>query len=129
MSALGRRGGLRGGHARARALPPSERTAIARAAARARWSKPLLVIDRRPRDHGELTAFVAHYGARVARTTCSCSLEDVAIRAVRASRRDPALARMLPVFLWRVRNQLQLDKLAARGARAGVAAALGYFLE
>jgi hypothetical protein len=129
MSALGRHGGLRGGLARARALPRSQRVAIARQAARARWNKPLLVIDRCPRDHDELVAFVAHYGTRVARATARCSLENVALQALQASRRDPALARMLPVFLWRVRRKLDLEKLAARAARAGAAAALGYFLE
>jgi hypothetical protein len=38
-SALGRLGGSRGGHARAAALSPRRRREIARAAARARWSK------------------------------------------------------------------------------------------
>lgn len=38
--ALGRRGGLKGGKARAQALSPSRRSEIARAAAKARWKKP-----------------------------------------------------------------------------------------
>ena len=37
--ALGRRGGLKGGKARAAKLSPGERTAIAKKAAVARWSK------------------------------------------------------------------------------------------
>lgn len=37
---LGRRGGLRGGLARAAALTQEQRTEIARAAARARWDRP-----------------------------------------------------------------------------------------
>jgi hypothetical protein len=37
--ALGRIGGLKGGHARAAALTPKRRREIARLAARARWSK------------------------------------------------------------------------------------------
>jgi hypothetical protein len=37
--ALGRLGGLKGGKARAAALPKRKRVAIAAAAARARWSK------------------------------------------------------------------------------------------
>ena len=89
----------------------------------------MLVIDRKPRDHGELVAFVAHYGADVARSKARCSLEDVALRAIRASRRDPALARMLPVFLWRVRDVLDLDRMIADSRRRGIALALGYFLE
>lgn len=35
--ALGRKGGLKGGRARAEKLSPAERTEIARAAAQARW--------------------------------------------------------------------------------------------
>jgi hypothetical protein len=38
-AALGRLGGLKGGHARAAALTPRRRREIARAAARARWGK------------------------------------------------------------------------------------------
>ncbi len=37
--ALGRLGGAKGGQARAKKLPPSKRVAIAKKAARARWSK------------------------------------------------------------------------------------------
>lgn len=36
---LGRRGGLKGGRARANALSPEERSAIARRAAQRRWAK------------------------------------------------------------------------------------------
>jgi hypothetical protein len=39
-AALGRLGGLKGGPARAAALSPRRRRDIARAAARARWSRP-----------------------------------------------------------------------------------------
>jgi hypothetical protein len=38
--AMGRRGGVSGGHARAAALSPERRSEIARAAAAARWGKP-----------------------------------------------------------------------------------------
>lgn len=38
--ALGRKGGLKGGKARAKALSPSRRAEIARAGASARWKKP-----------------------------------------------------------------------------------------
>jgi hypothetical protein len=38
-AALGRRGGLKGGPARAAALTPTKRSEIAKAAARARWRK------------------------------------------------------------------------------------------
>jgi hypothetical protein len=129
MRALGRRGGLVGGRARARALSASRRAAIAREAASARWHGPVLLLDRGPRDHGELLAFVAHYGATVARGAARCSLEAVVLRAVRASRRDPALARMLPVFLWRVRDKLDMAKMVALARRRRLVPALGYFLE
>src|SRR4051812_6891682 len=129
MKALGRRGGRAGGPARARALPASRRKAIARAAAKSRWAKPALVIDECPRDHGELLAFVAHYGAHVARSTARHDLEEIAVRAIEASRGDPALARMLPVFLWRIRASVDVDKLVARSRRRRLASALGYFLE
>lgn len=129
MKALGRRGGLVGGRARARALSRARRVAIAREAARSRWSQPALVIDRSPRDHGELLSFVAHYGSTVARTTTRCSVENVVVRALEAGRRDPALARMLPVLLWRARGTLDMRKLLARARKRGLAPALGYFLE
>lgn len=38
-AALGRRGGLKGGHARAAKLTPEERAESARKAAKARWAK------------------------------------------------------------------------------------------
>ena len=128
MIVLGRRGGLKGGRARARSLSPSRRAAIAREAARARWSKPVLVLDREPRDADELLAFVAHYGARVARSGARVNLEIVVLRALRASRQDPALARMLPVLLWRARVAVDLGEMVAR-CEPGMAPALGYFLE
>src|SRR5439155_18686510 len=82
-----------------------------------------------PKDHDELSSFVAHYGSAVAQLPRRSQLEAVAIRAVGASRRDSALARMVPVFLWRAREAFDLTKLVA-GARAqGVAAELGFFLE
>jgi hypothetical protein len=39
MSAMGRRGGLKGGKARARMLTPKQRKEIAKKAAEARWKK------------------------------------------------------------------------------------------
>ena len=38
--ALGRKGGLKGGAARAKQLTPAKRSAIAKKAAKARWSTP-----------------------------------------------------------------------------------------
>jgi hypothetical protein len=39
LANIGRKGGLKGGKARAQALPASKRKAIAQKAAKARWSK------------------------------------------------------------------------------------------
>jgi hypothetical protein len=39
LASIGRKGGLKGGKARADVLPASKRKAIARKAAKARWSK------------------------------------------------------------------------------------------
>jgi hypothetical protein len=84
---------------------------------------------RSPRTTGELRSFVAHFGARCARGTTRCSLENVVLRAVETSRRDPALARMLPVFLWRVRDSLDLAELATKATLRGYGPVLGYFLD
>src|SRR5437899_3618667 len=86
MAALGRKGGLAGGPARAAALTPARRAEIARRAARARWSKRAQ-ISSGPKDHDELSSFVAHYGSAVAQLPRRSQLEAVAIRAVGASRR------------------------------------------
>lgn len=84
---------------------------------------------RTPRQHDELLSFVAHFGARVTNAATRCNLENVVLRAVVASRRDPSLARMLPVFLFRVRDGLKLDELTAKAVARGCASRLGYFLE
>jgi len=84
---------------------------------------------RSPRSHDELHSFVANFGALCARSTARCRLEDVVLRAVAASRRDPSLARLLPVFLYRVRADLDLDELAAGAARRRCTRPLGYYLD
>jgi len=86
-------------------------------------------VFRMPRRHDELLSFVAHFGAHVTNAATKCNLEDVALRAVTASRRDPSLARMLPVFLFRVRDSLNLSELTAKAVERGCASRLGYFLE
>lgn len=86
-------------------------------------------VYRSPRSHEELHTFVANFGARCARATTSCQLENVVLRAVSASRKDPSLSRMLPVFLWRVRKDLDLDDLATKAVSKGRAQVLGYYLD
>ena len=51
------------------------------------------------------------------------------MRAVKASRRDPALARMLPVLLWRTRDRLDPAELVRQAGQQRERAALGFFLE
>lgn len=125
MAALGRKGGLVGGPARARALSPTRRAAIARRAARARWSKPVVAKADRP----DLLTLVAHAGSSVWPLEPPRRLEALAARAVEASRRDSALARMLPVFLWRMRDRLDSSRLVREARRRGQGPALGFFLE
>lgn len=127
MTALGRRGGRAGGPARARALSPQRRSEIAQRAARARWGRSTAASP--PSSHQQLLSFVAHHGSRAAGAGSTDDLETIAIRALAASRRDSSLARMLPVFLWRVGDRLDLDRLVRAAKRKGLAAALGFFLE
>ena len=125
MAALGRKGGLVGGPARARALPPPRRAAIARKAARVRWSRPVLAEDASL----DLAALVAHGGSSAARSPVPRRLETHVVKAVKASHRDSALARMLPVFLWRMRDRLDTAELVREARRQGEGAPLGFFLE
>jgi hypothetical protein len=125
MAALGKKGGLVGGPARARALPPARRTAIARLAARARWSRPLVSRN----GQLDLATLVAHGGSSVGRVRLPRRLEAHVVRAIKVSRRDSALARMLPVFLWRMRDRLDPAELVRQAGRQGERPTLGFFLE
>lgn len=127
MVALGRRGGLRGGAARAAALSPERRSEIAKKAASARWHKPE-TFDECPRSDDELTFFVGYYGARNPNRP-RFNLEDVVVRATKAARRNSAMTRMFPVFLWRLREHLVLEQLIKKVVAARCAPTLGYFLE
>lgn len=129
MVTLGRLGGLKGGKARARSLNPEQRSQISANAAKARWSKPFPQLDRSPRNLDELTALVAYYGSKVSRSVVTFNLEEVVLHAVLQSRFSPNLARMLPVFLWRLRNTLNQKSLLLRAREPSQRHALGYFLE
>jgi len=128
MRTLGRRGGLRGGPARAKALSARRKVEIARTAAKARW-KPTVLVLSQPRDHGELQCFVAFYGNGLTQADDSCEPVAVLLRAVAASRNDGGLARMLPVFIWRTRNTLLARPKELTAVSPEDACALGYFLE
>lgn len=109
-------------------LDARRRSEIARDAAQARW-KPTVLVLSQPRDHGELQCFVAQYGNGYAQADGSCDPVAVLLRAISACRNDGGLARMLPVFIWRAR-----DEIFARPKRLALvspedACALGYFLE
>jgi hypothetical protein len=76
-----------------------------------------------------LLSFVAHHGSAAAGAEPVSGLEAIVVRALRSSRRDSAMARMLPVFLWRMRERLDATKLVAIAKRQRLAAPLGFFLE
>lgn len=122
MRSLGRKGGL----ARVDAIGSRKRIEIARRGAGARWKPRVLVLDT-PRDHEELQCFVAQYRNGFARSVCS-DPTAVLHRAVAASRDDACLARMLPVFIWRGRQDFLRSKHVA-DLPARDACGLGYFFE
>ena len=71
-------------------------------------------------------------GLLVLQTLVAVAAVPIAAAVVRRDltpRVDPAVARMLPVFLWRARNRLDVAKLAAEAKSNRRASALGYFLE
>jgi hypothetical protein len=57
------------------------------------------------------------------------SLEQVVAEAVALSHRDAAVARVLPLVLWRHRNGLDHEELARQAALRNERQALGFFLE
>jgi hypothetical protein len=77
----------------------------------------------------DLATLVAHAGSSVARAPLPGRLEAQVVRAVKLSRRDSALARMLPVFLWRTRALLDLAELVKEARRQDARPALGFFLD
>ncbi len=127
MRALGRRGGLRGGPARAKKLGASRRSEIARDAAVVRWRPTVLVIDQ-PRDIEELRCFVAQYGNGHARAD-DCDPAGVLLRAIVACRNDAGLARMIPVFVHRARAEIFAEPKRLLAVSPEDACALGYLLE
>ena len=61
----------------------------------------------------------------------SKGIKEVEVAALLADSGEatPSIARMLPVFLWRVRKDLDLGDLASEAVRLGHAQVLGYFLD
>lgn len=56
-------------------------------------------------------------------------LEEVLAEALTLSHRDATVARVLPLVLWRQRDQLNLDELVRQATHRDERQALGYFLE
>lgn len=57
------------------------------------------------------------------------ALEEVLAEALSLSHRDATVARVLPLVLWRQRDQLDLDRLCREATRRDEGQALGYLLE
>jgi hypothetical protein len=127
MQALGRRGGLRGGPARAKTLTSKRKSEIARTAATKRWQPTVLVL-KQPRDAEELRWFVAQYGNGSARAE-RCDPAAALLDALTACRHDAGLARMIPVFVHRARAEVFANPKRLLAVSAEDACALGYFLE
>lgn len=56
-------------------------------------------------------------------------VESVLVRGVRASHRDPRLARTLPLCFWRQRNTVDVDRLLATAKELREKHAVGFFLD
>ena len=128
MAALGRLGGLKGGRIRAAQLSSRRRAEIARNAATVRWSSRV-ALPSSLSQHEALVAFVAHYGSVAHGNPAVAGMEDRVAQAIEASHRDAAMARMLPVLLWRLRSELDLRKLERAAKDRGETRALGFFLD
>jgi hypothetical protein len=57
------------------------------------------------------------------------SVEQVVAEALSLSHRDATVARVLPLVLWRQRDELDFDQLVQEATRRDERQALGYFLE
>jgi len=100
----------------------------------ARALTTLLAADTEPTRHGDETVReqVAALGAPVLvshLTKASGPLEDTLVAGVSAAHRDPALARSLPVALFRQRDRLDPDRLADAARARGEKTAVGLFLD
>jgi hypothetical protein len=86
----------------------------------------------RPMNHDhEVRTALAAVGAPLGspRTKTPPPLEEALANALVLSHRDPTVARVLPLVLWRQRDRLDLDRLVAQASRRDERSALGYFLE
>lgn len=84
--------------------------------------------DRDERVRGWLANAGAPLGAAEVRSPALC-LEEAFAEALSLSHRDPTVARVLPLVLWRQRHRLDFDRLRREATRRSEDQALGYFLE
>jgi DNA-binding transcriptional ArsR family regulator len=80
----------------------------------------------------QVRAWLAGVGAPLASAEAKGSVppvEEVVAEALSLSHRDATVARVLPLVLWRHRQQLDLDQLFREATRRDERQALGYFLE
>lgn len=80
----------------------------------------------------QVRAWLASVGAPIVSAAAEGSLppvEEVVVEALSLSHRDATVARVLPLVLWRQRNQMDLDRLLVEATRRDERQALGYFLE
>jgi hypothetical protein len=85
----------------------------------------------RPNDDQVLT-WLANVGAPVGsrdQGTPTPTLEQVVSAALSLSHREPAVARVLPVVIWRHRKRMDMARLAEEAARYDEKQTLGCFLE
>lgn len=85
----------------------------------------------RPQDDQVLT-WLANVGAPVGSRdphTTTPPVEQVVAAALSLSHREPTVARVLPVVLWRHRKTMDMHRLADEATRYDERQALGYFLE
>lgn len=85
-------------------------------------------VDRDERVRGWLARAGAPLGAAGVRGPVP-DLEESLADALSLSHRDPTVARVLPVVLWRQRQQLDFDRLRREATRRNEAQTLGCFLE
>jgi hypothetical protein len=85
-------------------------------------------VDRDERVRGWLATLGAPLGSAETKRRLP-SVEQVVAEALSLSHRDATVARVLPLVLWRQRDQLDFDRLFQEATRRDERQALGYFLE
>ncbi len=85
-----------------------------------------------PEHDAHLRAWLADLGAPLGAATAHGRrppLEEVLASGLSLAHRDSTVARVLPLVLWRQRDELDLERLRREATRRNEGPALGYFLE